>query len=74
MEYVLTARNNLKNTPFVFVMFKGQNIWKELREWLNTNINISLSVAWPTVAQLEIFFSSDYLWVMGSFLCFIMVR
>ena len=32
-----------------------------------------LSVAGPTVAQLEVFFSSDYLWVMSHFLCFIMV-
>ena len=31
-----------------------------------------LSVAGPTVAQLEVFFSSDYLWVMGPFLCFVM--
>ena len=27
-----------------------------------------LSVAGPTVAQLEVFFSSDYLWVMSPFL------
>ena len=33
----------------------------------------SLSVTGPTVAQLEVFFSSDYLWVMSPFLCFIMV-
>ena len=32
-----------------------------------------LSVAVPTVAQLEVFFSSDYLWVMSHFLCFIIV-
>ena len=32
-----------------------------------------LSVAGPTVAQLEVFFSSDYLWVMSPFLCFIIV-
>ena len=32
-----------------------------------------LSVAGPTMAQLEVFFSSDYLWVMSPFLCFIMV-
>ena len=32
-----------------------------------------LSVAGPTVAQLEVFFSSDYLGVMIHFLCFIMV-
>ena len=31
-----------------------------------------LSVAGPTVAQLEVFFSSDYLWVMSPFLCFVM--
>ena len=32
-----------------------------------------LSVAGPTVAQLEVFFSSDSLWVVGPLLCFIMV-
>ena len=32
-----------------------------------------LSVAGPTVAQLEVFFGSDCLWVGGPFLCFIMV-
>ena len=32
-----------------------------------------LSVAGPTVAQLEVFFSSDYLWVVSPFLCFIIV-
>ena len=32
-----------------------------------------LSVVGPTVAQLGVFFSSDYLCVMSPFLCFIMV-
>ena len=32
-----------------------------------------LSVAGSTVAQLEVFFSSDYLWVISHFLCFIVV-
>ena len=32
-----------------------------------------LSVAGPAVAQLGVFFSSDCLWVVGPFLCFIMV-
>ena len=34
---------------------------------------LMLTRAGPTVAQLEVFFSSDYLWIMSSFLCFIMV-
>ena len=29
--------------------------------------------AFLDLAQLEVFFSSDYLWVMSPFLCFIMV-
>ena len=33
-----------------------------------------LAVAGPTVAQLEVFFSSDYLRVVNHFLCFLMVR
>ena len=33
-----------KNTPFVFVMFKGQNFWRELREWLNINVNTEISL------------------------------
>ena len=32
-----------------------------------------LYLAWPTVAQLEVFFSSDYLGGMRPFLCFIIV-
>ena len=32
-----------------------------------------LSSAGPTVAQLEVFFSSDSIWVMGHLLCFIKV-
>ena len=33
-----------------------------------------LAVAGSTVAQLEVFLNSDYLWVMSPFLCFIIVR
>ena len=44
VEYVLTVRNNQKNIPFVFVMSKGQKFLRELREWLNTNVNIELSL------------------------------
>ena len=32
---------------------------------------LMLVLAWLTVAQLEIFFSSEYLCVMSPFLCFI---
>ena len=32
-----------------------------------------LPLAMPTVAQLEVFFSSAYLWVMNPFLCIIIV-
>ena len=32
-----------------------------------------VSLAGPTVAQLEVFFSFDYLGVMGAFHCFIIV-
>ena len=33
-----------------------------------------LAVAGPTVAELEAFFSSDYLRVVSPFLCFIIMR
>ena len=33
-----------------------------------------LAVAGPTVAQIEVIFSSDYLGVVSHFLCFIIVR
>ena len=41
-----------------------------LNRWVGT---WCLSVAGPIVAQLVVFFSSYYLWVMSPFLCFIMV-
>ena len=37
------------------------------------NVMGLVSVVGPTVAQLEVFFSSDYLWVMSPFLCFFIV-
>ena len=44
MEYVLTVRNNQKNTPFVFVVSKGQKLLKKIKrmaqhQWQHWNIS-----------------------------------
>ena len=53
MEYVLTVCNNQKKIQHLFLSCpKVKNFWRELREWLNTNVNIELSIE-----EREILFS-----------------
>ena len=69
-----------KNTPFVFVMSKGHYLWRILREWLNTNVNIEISIEYTEIlfsynhiydlAKLYVYqnkFISRYINIQGSF-------